>query len=151
MVYCFLLDGMLGSLARWLRIIGYDTLYYTDKEDDDLKKEAQDTGRILLTRDNELYKQARKQGLEALLIHSEKSVDQLREMVKALDLNVVPSTTRCPRCNGVLKSVEKDEIEENVPKESFRVFNDFWVCVDCSSVYWRGSHWIQIEETLDRL
>lgn len=151
MKYRFILDGMLGSLARWLRIIGYDTLYYSDKEDEDLRSEAMKTGRILVTRDEELYKRAVKEGQESFLVKSEAVTVQLKELVDALGLILLVQVSRCPRCNGALSPVEKDDVRDRVPDASFEAFDEFWACVECGAVYWRGSHWAQIEETLNKI
>ena len=142
---------MLGSLARWLRIIGYDTLYFVDKEDDELRDEAQESSRMLVTRDDELYRIAVKNGIDAFHIISEKTIDQLKELADGLGLKMVPLNTRCPKCNGVLESVKKEAVKERVPEVSFNAFKEFWVCTECNSVYWRGSHWVQIEETLNKI
>ncbi len=142
---------MLGSLTRWLRILGYDTVYYNDKEDDDLRKESKATGRILVTRDLELSNKAKKDGVETLLVLSEQVNDQLMELVQSYGVSLVPTNTRCPRCNGALKPIEKKLVEGKVPSESFRVFTDFWICLECSAVYWKGSHWVQIERTLENI
>ncbi|MFC1802624.1 Mut7-C RNAse domain-containing protein [Thermoproteota archaeon] len=149
MSHRFLLDGMLGSLARWLRIIGYDTLYYVDKEDEELRNEASKTLRILVTRDTELYQRAIKNGgVNAIKITSDTAIDQLKEIAQTLNLQLLPSNTRCPRCNGILTSVGKETVKEQIPKESYKAFEKFWICADCNSIYWKGSHWAQIMETL---
>ncbi|MCW4011844.1 MAG: Mut7-C RNAse domain-containing protein [Candidatus Bathyarchaeota archaeon] len=148
---CFILDGMLGSLARWLRILGYDTLYYVDRDDDELRAEALKTGRILVTRDSELVQRSIKNGTPALLIESAETLKQLREITDVYNLDVIPKNTRCPRCNGLLEPVEKTTLKEIVPEESYNVFDEFWRCVECEAVYWRGSHWVQILESLERL
>ena len=140
---------MLGSLARWLRIMGYDTVYYADKEDDELRDEAEKTGRILVTRDSGLYQRAVKNKVQAVLIHQEQTTDQLKEIVKELNLNVESVNTRCPRCNGALEPVDKEKVKDKVPGESFNAFDEFWTCLDCGAVYWKGSHWSQIEKTLN--
>jgi uncharacterized protein with PIN domain len=106
---------------------------------------------MLITRDAELYQKAIKNGVEASLVQSEKTIDQLKEIAEALGLRTVPSNTRCPRCNGVLDTVEKEAVKEKVPKTSFNAFKEFWVCTECDAVYWRGSHWVQIEETLNKI
>ena len=147
----FLLDGMLDSLARWLRILGYDTLYHIDMEDDLLRAEAQDSQRVLVTRDAELHKKAEKTGLNSVLIHSDHIMEQLKELVDAQDISLIPKNTRCPRCNGELEPVDKDDITGKVPMESYNVFDEYWVCSMCNAIYWKGSHWVQIEETLNKI
>jgi uncharacterized protein with PIN domain len=147
----FLLDGMLGSLARWLRILGYDTLYHVDMEDDMLRAETQDSHRILVTRDAELHRKAVKTGLKSVIIHSEHIMEQLKELVDAQSISLVPMNTRCPRCNGDLEPVDKDDITGKVPLESYEVFDEYWICSECNAIYWKGSHWVQIEETLSKI
>jgi uncharacterized protein len=142
---------MLGSLARWLRILGYDTLYYVDRDDDELRDEALKTGRILVTRDSELAQRSRKNGTLVLFIQSDETLTQLREITNAYDLDVTPKNTRCPRCNGVLVSVEKTILKDIVPEESYNAFDEFWHCTECEAVYWRGSHWVQILDSLKRI
>jgi uncharacterized protein with PIN domain len=151
MPHRFILDGMLGSLARWLRIIGYDTIYYVDKEDDELRDEAKKNNRTLITRDHELYKKAVKNGIAVYLLQSEKTTIQLKELADTLGLKMVPLNTRCPKCNSVLNHVEKEAVKERVPKASLKAFNEFWQCKKCKAVYWRGSHWIQIVKTLNNI
>lgn len=147
----FLLDGMLGSLARWLRIIGFDTVYYIDKEDEALLKEAGVTGRILVTRDNQLYNQAIKTGIRTVLIRSEDTTVQLREMFESLDLELVPKNTKCPKCNGDLTLINKKDVVGLVPSDSYRAFENYWICTDCNSIYWKGSHWMNIKKTLQKI
>lgn len=142
---------MLGSLARWLRIIGFDTLYYVDKEDEELRNEADKTGRILVTKDTELYQNAVKKGVNAIRINSDNSLDQLKEISQTLNLPLIPSNTRCPRCNGLLSIVRKEEIKEQIPESSYEAFEKFWKCITCNSIYWKGSHWTRIMETLLRI
>jgi len=142
---------MLGSLARWLRILGYDTLYYSDRDDDDLRAEALKTDRILVTRDSELVQRSIKNGTQALLIQSDETMKQLQEITNAYDLEVKPKNTRCPRCNGLLESVKKTSVKDVVPEASYNAFDEFWRCMKCEAVYWRGSHWVQILDSLERL
>ena len=147
----FLLDGMLGSLARWLRILGYDTVYHIDMEDDKLRAEAESSHRVLITRDAELYRKTVSSGADAVLIHSEHIREQLKELVDTMSISLIPMNTRCPRCNGALAYIDKDKISGKVPEESYNVFDEYWICSECNAIYWKGSHWIQIEETLSKI
>ncbi|MBD3172769.1 hypothetical protein GF326_09885 [Candidatus Bathyarchaeota archaeon] len=149
MVRRFLLDGMLGALSRWLRILGFDTLYYVDKDDEELILEAKATGRVLVTRDVELHKRATKHGLKSFLIDSDDTMEQLNEITTKLELNLEPKNTKCPKCNGELRPIEKELVRGFVPPESYEVFNEFWKCEACGAVYWKGSHWDKIQETLN--
>lgn len=145
----FLVDSMLGSLARWLRIGGYDAEYRRDAEDDSLMEEASRTGRILLTRDRVLVLRAKKRGVETILVEGAGEVEQLGALAAALGLELDPSNSRCPKCNGSLTRVSRDEVRDRVPEASLEAFNVFWMCGSCGGVYWRGSHWDQIASTIE--
>lgn len=145
----FLVDSMLGSLARWLRIGGYDAEYRRDAEDDSLMEEASRTGRILLTRDRVLVLRAKKRGIETILVEGEGEVEQLGALAAALGLELDPSNSRCPKCNGSLTRVSRDAVRGRVPEASLEAFNVFWMCGSCGGVYWRGSHWDQIASTIE--
>jgi uncharacterized protein with PIN domain len=144
----FIVDGMLGSLARWLRIAGYDSTYFRDLDDDLLLDETRESFRILLTRDRELYLRSRKLGLRSIYIESEDVKTQLSHLKTELDVEMSATNSRCPRCNGLLKETQKADVRDLVPDESFNAFDEFWVCGDCSRAYWKGSHWEKISETL---
>jgi uncharacterized protein with PIN domain len=146
----FLVDGMLGSLARWLRISSYDAEYRREADDDSLMEEASRTGRVLLTRDRVLVHRAKKMGIEAFLVSGENDAEQLGEIAAVLGLELDPSCSRCPKCNGSLTRVEKEKVRDLVPEASLEAFDIFWVCGSCGGVYWRGSHWDQIVSTLEK-
>jgi uncharacterized protein with PIN domain len=148
----FVVDSMLGKLATWLRMLGYDTLYSRTYEDWQLLKIALKTGRVLVTRDRGLYWRARKKGARAVLIESDDTVTRLAEMyVKAgISLDADPSRSRCPHCNSELVMVtDKSLVRDRVPPESLRAFDRFYVCPRCGKVYWEGSHWRNIKATLE--
>jgi len=146
--HAFIVDGMLGPLARWLRIAGYDSIYFRGMDDDRLLEETKDSARIMLTRDRELYQRALKLGLKSIYFKSEEVSAQLTHLKRELGIKLVASNSRCPRCNGLLAETPKTDVEGLVPAESFNAFEEFWVCGYCSRVYWKGSHWIKIRETL---
>ncbi len=146
----FILDGMLGRLARWLRMAGFDTLYCRDMDDDSLISESHVSQRVLLSRDMNLIQRAKKRGVEAHLIESERVQEQLIQIKDQLGIDLKPSISRCPTCNGVLDEKTKEEVADKVPKDSLEAYNEFWVCRECGAVYWKGSHWGKILETLDR-
>jgi hypothetical protein len=149
MKHRFLVDSMLGSLARWLRIGGYDAEYMRDADDDHLIEEASRTGRVLLTRDRVLVLRARKRGVETILVEGEGDVEQLGALAADLGLELNPSNSRCPMCNGSLTRVDRDQVQGRVPEASFEAFDVFWECGSCGGVYWRGSHWDQIASTIE--
>jgi len=144
----FLLDGMLGSISRWLRIGGYDTEYLKNAPDDELIEAAKRESRILLTRDEVLVHRARKRGVEVIYIEDEGDGDALRQLTTQLDLEYDPTQARCPKCNNTVDKVGKEEVADRVPEGTYKVVDDYWVCSRCGSIYWRGSHWPRIVETL---
>ncbi len=146
----FLLDGMLGSLARWLRIGGYDTEYRKDMKDSDLVDEALLWSRILLTRDEVLVIGAKKRGIDSIYIKSERDEEALSQLSTELGLTFDPTQSRCPKCNHAVEKVAKGCIEGRIPEGTYRVIDEYWACPQCGSVYWRGSHWPRIVETLRR-
>ena len=142
----FLLDVMLGKLASYLRMCGYDAAYALDKgieDDDDLLEIARAEGRTLLTRDVRLAGRAER----SILLREREPADQLRELLVAgveLDLDERPS--RCGRCNGRVEPVPDDAgTPDYAPDPSETVQ---WRCRDCRQVFWKGSHWDRVRETL---
>ena len=110
MVPRFLLDGMLGSLSRWLRIGGYDTEFRKNMWDDLLIEEAYNDKRILLTRDEMLVKRARKLGVEAIYIENEGDEKALNQLTKELDITFDPTQARCSKCNHPVEKVVKTDV-----------------------------------------
>lgn len=141
-----LADCMLGRLAKWLRLLGYDTVYENDATDHELARRARAEGRVLLTRDREL---AARRGLDTLLIRSEVLEEQLEEVQDAIGPPPDASLTRCSVCNGQLEDVSVAEIADRVPPYVRRTHSDFRRCVRCGRVYWRGTHVDGIEEELE--
>lgn len=146
----FLCDEMLGKLASWLRLAGFDAAYRKDVGDDALLQEARETGRRLLTRDAELARRTPDPpgGLrvEALDPH-----EQLAEVVDALGLAVAEERvlSRCSVCNTTLDGAEPHEVAGEVPPDVAEAFETYWRCPDCRRVYWPGSHVDAIREVLD--
>ncbi|MCE4610515.1 MAG: Mut7-C RNAse domain-containing protein [Desulfurococcales archaeon] len=144
----FVVDSMLGKLAKWLRMLGYDTLYSRNYEDWQLLRIAEKTKRIIVTRDRGLYWRARRRGLRVVLVESDDIATRLAELyVKAgIRLEADPEKSRCPLCNSELIIVrEKTLVKDRVPPESLRTFDKFYVCPRCGKVYWEGSHWRNIK------
>ena len=146
----FLVDGMLGSLARWLRICGYDTEYRRDTEDDKLIEEAEATGRILLTRDRMLSIIAGKRDVESILVKGSSDYEELGCVALKLGLKLNASDSRCSKCNSEIINVQKEEVRGKVPINSYKAFEDFWVCEKCDTIYWRGGHWENIKSTINK-
>ncbi|MEW6681245.1 MAG: Mut7-C RNAse domain-containing protein [bacterium] len=142
----FILDDMLGKLARWLRIMGYDTKYCNRILDEELIKQAKEEERILLTRDRVL---AERMVVPCLLIKSGDIEDQLKQVIKRFSLDTENIFTRCPSCNGELEEIEKERAYHNVPEIVFSRYADFSICKGCGKYYWKGNHWEKIKESLN--
>ena len=84
-----------------------------------------------------------------MLIEQEGAVAQLSQLKEAFDLTLELSLSRCPLCNGVLVKESKENLSERVPETSLDAFEEFWACMECQNVYWKGSHWNNIQDTLE--
>jgi uncharacterized protein with PIN domain len=132
-----IVDGMLGRLARWLRVLGYDTVYAPDTDDTELMRRARAEGRVLLTADRAL---AKRRSARTLLIEAQELADQLRQVQAALGPSPNGVFTRCVACNGALVPVEKSALSDRVPPYVLATHNEFRRCVDCDRIYWPGTH-----------
>jgi uncharacterized protein with PIN domain len=141
----FVADVMLGRLARWLRALGYDTLYFRDASDLRLLGIALREDRCLLTRDVGL---ARRAGAAGLLVRGEDLDGQLREVTAARGLLARAPLRRCLECNGLLARSTRDAVRDRVPPYTLATQAEFWVCEGCTRVFWAGTHATGI---LDRL
>lgn len=142
----FVADHMLGSLARWLRMMGYDTIYDKSKDDPELAQLARNENRFILTRDKELAKEP-----GSLLIEKDDLDSQLEATSARFGLRFTDDRIRCSSCNGDLLDLPKPEAKDLVPEGAWQVNEKFWKCSKCEKVYWKGSHWNGIMEKLKKL
>jgi hypothetical protein len=135
----FVADCMLGRLARWLRVLGFDVLYFPRIEDTALLGVARREGRALLTRDTGLVE--RTGGHPALLVASEKWEDQLVQVLEAFGLkDRVAPHTRCLDCNAPLKPLPKERAKNLVAPFVVERAEALALCPACGRVFWKGSH-----------
>jgi len=148
----FIVDTMLGNVARWLRMLGYDTLYFRRIQDWRILDIASKENRVIITRDRGLYRRARKKGLEALFLEQDDMAERLAyiSLREGIRLYIDLELSRCPICNGELVKVSRELVRGKVPRRVYEKHSDFWVCKRCGKVYWMGSHWRGIEETLEK-
>lgn len=148
----FVADGMLGKLTRWLRMLGHDVTYSNSLGDDELIKVAKEEQRILLTRDIRLYQKAATDNVRAFLIEGETECDRLAVLAKKYEfsLTIDISESRCPKCNSRITPIRKENVAERIPESTYKIYNEFWECQNCGKIYWRGSHWKRINETLSQ-
>jgi uncharacterized protein with PIN domain len=140
---------MLGRLATWLRILGYDAAYFHG-EDVVLLEQARREGRILLTRDRGLLR--RRELPPHLFVRSDHVVEQMRQVMEAFQLSPMDSSgRRCPRCNVLVERRSKAELLGRVPEFVLSQQETFWSCPSCRRVYWAGSHWRHMDQAIRAL
>ncbi len=144
----FIADAMLGTLAKWLRILGYDTLFDPDLSDHQLVRLARAEDRVLLTRDREL---ARRRGICALLVGSEDLDAQIGQVLTDLHLEPDRSFSRCPVCNEPLAETDRETARSRVPAYVAQTHTRFKSCPTCQRIYWRGTHWQRMDDQLARI
>ncbi len=140
----FVLDQHLGSLARSLRLLGFDTLYRNDYDDEELAAISGAENRILLTRDRGLLK--RGSVVHGYFVRAQDARTQVREVLQRFDLlKAIQPYKRCIRCNHPLHVVAKEQVLDRIPPKTRELFDDFRHCTACGRVYWRGSHHAKME------
>ncbi len=149
----FIVDVNAGRLAKWLRIMGYDTAYVPGIEDGKLVSIARDEGRILLTRDRNVMKRRpiAKGEIQALLLASDRLDGQLRQVVDAFRLDDRRAFSFCIECNVPLRRAEREDIRERVPAYVFQTQEQIDECPSCRKPYWRGTHWRNVRRELARM
>jgi uncharacterized protein with PIN domain len=146
----FVLDGHLGRLAAYLRMLGFDTWYDRWADDTQLAAVASGEQRLLMTRDVGLLK--RREVEQGYCVRSHKPHDQLREISRrfALRSQFMPFR-RCMDCNGLLCHVSKEEVAGQLPPHTRETKNEFSRCQNCGKVFWRGSHYARMLGWIEEL
>ncbi|MEN3013166.1 MAG: Mut7-C RNAse domain-containing protein [Endomicrobiia bacterium] len=137
----FIVDFMCGRLAKWLRILGYDAYFFNDTSRNKILIESLKTQRIILTRDTRLSK---KKAYKIILISSDKIRQQIKQVIKELNLKLNPEEffSICSICNRKIEKIEnKQEIKETVPIYVYETAKEFYKCPECNRIYWQGSHY----------
>jgi uncharacterized protein with PIN domain len=139
----FIADAHLCGLAKYLRLFGYDSLFFNDIGDDRLVEISLAERRILLTRDRALLMQ--REISHGCFIHALEPKVQISELFHRLDLfRGARPFTRCMACNGRLGIIEQQQVVSLVPKRVSELYTEFWRCSDCAKIYWKGSHYRQL-------
>lgn len=150
----FIADSNVGKLARWLRIMGYDALFFNNIDDDRLIDIALKERRIVLTKDTQIMRRrvVTNGQLKIILIQADNPEEQLHQVVKELKLDYHPGEfTRCLECNQSLVPKTKEEVRDLVPPYVFRTQSQYMQCPSCLRIYWRGTHWQRMKKELERL
>jgi uncharacterized protein len=146
----FVLDVHLGTLARSLRMFGFDTVYENTFTDKEIAGIAEAEQRIVLTRDVNLLKN--KAIPVGYWLRSQHTEEQLLEVVRRFRLiERISPFTRCMVCNGLIKEVTKEAVQEKLPPKTRLYFEEFYQCTNCQRVYWKGSHYERMQELVKKI
>jgi uncharacterized protein with PIN domain len=146
----FVLDVHLGKLAASVRMLGFDTLYRNDYDDQELAQISASEQRILLTRDKGLL--MRSLVTFGYYVRATNPEQQIVEVMRRYDLfNKVLPFQRCIRCNGLLEPVEKEAIIDQLPQKTRIAIDEFHRCRECSQIYWRGSHYEKMQNFIEEV
>jgi len=150
----FIADSNVGKLARWLRMIGYDTLLFTERDDSKLIKIALKESRVILTKDTQIIKRrlVTDGKLKAIFIKHDDPKAQLQQTVKTLKLDYhFRPFSLCLECNQALIPRSKDEVQSLVPSYVFKTQKQYMECPSCYRIYWQGTHWQAMVKELENL
>jgi len=146
----FVVDCMLGKLAKWLRILGFDVAYFNKAEDGKLLSLARKEGRVLLTRDHRLRAEAR--DVRALLIESENWKEQLEQVLEEFHLKrTVKPYSRCLQCNVELKALSKRTAKNLVAPFVYEQAAAFAICPACGRVFCQGTHFGDMDSKIGQI
>ena len=147
--YCFVAERTLGKLAKWLRILGFDTFYAPDFSEKQLM--GVDKKRILLTRTQRIRDGNLSE--KCIFIAPNDPFEQLREVIQALGITQkdIRPFSRCIRCNASIRRIQKDAVQKMVPEYVWETHDTFRICVACQRIYWAGSHTRRSLDIMERL
>ena len=152
MQHRFVVDVNVGRLARWLRIMGYDTLFPSERGDNELVRIALKESRTLVTKDYGIARRraARLGQMRVVHIKDDHVRGQLRQLVKELKLDFKGGFTRCVCCNLALEQAAKEEAAARLPAYVLATQCKFMRCPQCLRLYWKGTHWSNMKSELER-
>lgn len=140
----FVADAMLGSLARKLRVLGFDTAYYKSGDDSGIIRLAAESGRVILTADRALGALAARRGVNAVVLTGRSDGSRVKALVKTARLagfSLHKGDPLCSLCNGELERLGRDDVAGKVPRSVEARHRLFYECRSCGKVYWKGGHW----------
>ena len=147
----FIVDHNVGKLAKWLRVMGYDTLFFNGSNDSRMIATALAERRVILTRDTQIMQRrvVTKGQLKAILIKSDRPELQMHQVIETLNLDCqFRPFTICLECNQTLVVRSKEQVKDLVPPYVFRTQSQYMECPTCQRIYWRGTHWQAMTERL---
>jgi len=144
----FIADCHLGKLTKYLRIMGFDTLYFNTIDDNDLIELANSEDRIILTRDKGLHERTK---APTFYLDAIDNLKQLRELQREFGIKNYSLVPRCIICNTELQKVQKSDIEAQLPPKVKKYFSEFEICPTCKRIYWHGDHYKRMIATIDSI
>jgi len=147
----FLADPSLGRLSRWLRMLGFDTVYFTSPLDEQqFFEKARDENRLILTRSGKIISRL-KEGKYYFISHNHIN-EQLEDLIgKELILQSKHLFTRCMECNEILKGIDREEVHGKVPDYIRETQESFRQCPHCKKIFWEGTHCKRMKEKIKLL
>lgn len=140
----FIVDNNTGKLAKWLRMMGYDTLFFRGRDDAQMVTTALAEDRVILTRDTQIVRRrvVANGQLKVLLIQSDQPERQMQQVVATLNLdNQLKPFSICLECNYPLEERERQQVKDLMPPYVFQTQHQYMACPVCHRIYWRGTHW----------
>lgn len=150
----FLVDGMLGNVAKKLLLLGYDTDYFSGMSDLELIEKAKNEDRIIISKDLQLITHAKKSAVQTIPITKEDEIEQFLEILGFvhLELNkICGETARCTKCNSPTYEIDKLKISNKVPPKVLEFNEKFWKCDKCHKIYWEGTHIKKLQDFLNKI
>ncbi|MFQ5475677.1 MAG: Mut7-C RNAse domain-containing protein [Nitrosopumilus sp.] len=150
----FLVDAMLGNIAKKLRLFGFDSEYFSDIDDAQLIEKAKNENRTIISRDRLLIDRAKKEKIPSIYITKENEIDQFLEIISIvlLQLNEISgNVARCSKCNSTTSQIDKSKIENKIPQRVLEYNDKFWKCDKCDQIYWEGTHIKKLQGFTDKL
>lgn len=146
----FILTKELGRLAKWLRILGYDSKFYREENLSTLVIVALREERVILTRNSRI---TRFPGPRMIRIASDFVDEQIKQLIRQLRLKPKSQDmfSRCVICNEELNQISKSRAKNKVPKYVYQTQKDFVICPNCKRVYWQGTHWGNVRRYLKKI
>jgi hypothetical protein len=142
-------DSMLGTVAKKMRILGFDCIYSATIDDEDLILVAKKENRIVITKDRWLSNNAKKHDILVVEITTHTEEEHIIEIAKKMNWEKYEFNTdraRCPMCNGGLQIIEKSQVVDKIPPKVVQNVDEFWICDDCNHIYWKGTHIRNLEK-----
>jgi len=147
----FIVDSNVGKLAKWLRMMGYDALFFEGSDDSQMVATALAENRVILTRDTQIMRRrvVTNGRLKAILIQSDEPERQMRQVMDTLRLDCqFQPFSICLECNQPLVERSREQVKDQVPPYVFQTQSQYMECPNCHRIYWRGTHWRAMTEKL---